>query len=83
MRWYYGYMRGANALIMGLQHYLTLLRTGWGVDSNPPPTIFLVITLITAHYMVPNTWTFPNYVLFKFINKIFLIFLGDTPLSPP
>ena len=60
---------------------LTLLRTGEGVDSTQP-TIFFVITLITANYMVPNTWTFPKYILFKFRNKKIHIFIGGTPLRP-
>ena len=29
----------------------------------PSPTIFFVIMLITANYMVPNTYNFPNIIL--------------------
>ena len=42
---------------------------GDGLFPLPLPTIFFVITLITANYMVLNTWTFPIYILFKFRNK--------------
>ena len=47
-----------------------------------PPTVFLIITLITANYMVPNSLTFPKYILFKSINKKISIFWGGTPFRP-
>ena len=51
---------------------------------NPTSYHFLLITLITANYMVPNTWTFPNYILFKFRRRKKLQFLvGGTPPRPP
>ena len=52
---------------------LTLLNTGGGWIL---PHIF-VITLIAVNYMVPNTWTFPIYILFKFRNKE----ISGVPLS--
>ena len=68
--------------LLVLKAFLNTILAGGEADSTPP-TIFFVITLITANYMVPNTWTFPNYILFKFRNKKNSIFLGGTPLRPP
>ena len=50
---------------------------------STPPTILSEIKLIEANEMVPNSLTFPNYILFKFRNKKIQFFVGGTPLRPP
>ena len=56
-----GYSRAVQTLFLSAHQ-------SFGVNNfpQPPPrTIYFVSMLITVKYMVSNTWTLPNYILFK------------------
>ena len=66
------------------QKKMSLNPTSYGGDGGfHPPLPFFKISLIAANNMVRNTWTFLNYILFKFRIKKISIFWGGTPLRPP